>query len=107
MSRQQKGRCVMLSERLANRTLYEWRPDKTFDREITDRVNKAMRKLVLVMRTLEVRDGMSRTDVEDLVINALEKAEYLYYGLEEHELMQIAGKEKNNDEVREKHLKSI
>lgn len=97
----------MLSERLAKRTLYEWRPDKTFDREITDRVNKAMRKLVLVMRMLEVRDGLSRTDVEDLVINALEKAEYLYYGLEEHELMQIAGKEKNNDEVREKHLKSI
>lgn len=97
----------MLSERLAKRTLYEWRPDKQFDREITDRVNKAMRKLVLVMRMLEVRDGLSRTDVEDLVINALEKAEYLYYGLEEHELMQIAGKEKNNDEVREKHLKSI
>ena len=97
----------MLSERLATRTLYEWRPDKKFDREITDPINKAMRKLVLVMRLLEVRDGLNRTDVEDLVINALEKAEYLYYGLEEHELMQIAGKEKNNDIVREKHLKSL
>lgn len=107
MSRQQKGRCVMLSERLANRTLYEWRPDKKFDREVTDPISKAMRKLVLVMRLLEVRDGMSRSDVEDLVINALEKAEYLYYGLEEHELMQIAGKEKNNDNVREKHLKNV
>jgi hypothetical protein len=97
----------MLSERLANRTLYEWRPDKSFDRETIDAVNKAMRKLVLVMRLLEVRDGLSRTDVEDLVISALEKAEYLYYGLEEHELMQIAGKEKDNDNVREKHLKSL
>ena len=50
---------------------------------------------------------MSRSEVEDLVIGALEKAEYLYYGLEEHELMEIAGKEKKNDIVRAKHSKSV
>jgi hypothetical protein len=97
----------MLSERLKDRTLYEPRSEKAFDRATTDVINKAMRKLVLVMRLLEVRDGMSRSDVEDMVVSALEKAEYLYYGLEEHELLEIAGKEKANDERREKHIKRI
>ena len=97
----------MLSERLRGRELHEWRADIQADQKTVDVVNKAMRKLVLVMRLLEVRDGMSRSEVEDLVIGALEKAEYLYYGLEEHELMEIAGKEKRNDEVRAKHSKSV
>ena len=97
----------MIAEQLAKRTLYEWRPDKKFDRDAEAVIDKAVRRLVLVMRSMEVKGGMSREDVEDFVIRAMEKAEWLYYGLDELELMSVIDKEIANDNGRKKHRESI
>lgn len=97
----------MIAEQLAKRTLYEWREDKKFGRDAEAIIDKAVRKLVLVMRSMEVKGGMSRVDVEDCVIRAMEKAEWLYYGLNELELMSVIDKEIANDNGRKKHRESI
>ena len=97
----------MIAKQLAERTLYEWREDKKFDRDAEAVIDKAVRRLVLVMRSMEVKGGMSREDVEDCVIRAMEKAEWLYYGLDELELMSVIDKEIANDNGRKKHRESI
>lgn len=97
----------MIAEQLAKRTLYEWRADKKFDRDANAVIDKAVRRLVLVMRSLEVEGVMSREDIEDCIIRAMEKAEWLYYGLDELELMQIVDKEIANDNGRKKYREGI
>ena len=97
----------MLSKKLKERPLYEWHGDKLFDMDAEAVIDKAVRKLVLVMRSMEVKGGMSREDVEDCVIRAMEKAEWLYYGLNELELMSVVDKEIANDAGRKKYRESI
>ena len=96
-----------MAAELAKRTLYEWRPDKKFDKDAEAVIDKAVRKLALVMISLEVKNVMSPEDIEDCVINAMGKAEWLYRGLDEDELMLVIDKEIANDNARKRYRESI
>lgn len=97
----------MISEKLKARLVYVERPESIFDAEGKALINKVVRKLVLLMRSLEVHGIMTREQIEDCVLTAFENAEYLYYGLGEHELMMIVDKEIANDKGRKRHRKSL
>lgn len=97
----------MISEKLKARLVYVERPESIFDAEGKALINKAVRKLVLLMRSLEVHGIMTREQIEDCVLTAFENAEYLYYGLGERELMMIVDKEIANDKGRKRHRKSL
>lgn len=90
----------MISERLNARGVYEERVKKAFDAEAFRVINAAVRKVVLVMASLEKHGVMSREDIEDAVIASFEQSEYLMYGLSEHELMKVVDWEINNDRAR-------
>ena len=107
MRRQQKGWCVMISKKLKERPLYEWHEDKLFNKDAVAVIDKAARRLVLVMRSLEAEGVMTSEDIEDCVIRAMEKAEFLYYGMSKAELMQIVDKEINNDNGRKKYREGV
>ena len=97
----------MISEKLRFRLVYAERPRRRYDAEGKALIFKAVRKLVLLMRSLEVYEIMTREEIEDCVLTAFEKAEYLYYGLGEHELMVITDKEIANDKGRKRNSKSL
>lgn len=107
MSQRQKGVQRMISEKLKYRLVYVERPASRFDAEGKALINKAVRKLVLLMRSLEVHGLMTREQIENCVLEAFENAEYLYYGLGEHELMMIVDKEIANDKGRRRNSKSL
>lgn len=96
----------MISEKLKARVLYKdrWETDaeRRHDAEGKALIHRAVRKLVLLMRSLEVHGIMTREQIENCVIHAFEQAEYLYYGLSEHELMMIVDKEIANDKGRKR-----
>lgn len=95
-----------LSGKLAERPLFNTRK-KSFDKDAQAVIDKAVRKLVMSMRAFELKGVMSREDIEECVLNSMENAEYLYYGLAEHELMQIIDMEINNDKRRKEYSTSI
>ena len=97
----------MISEKLKARLVYVERPESIFDAEGKALINKVVRKLVLLMGSLEVHGIMTREQIEDCVLTAFENAEYLYYGLGEHELMMIVDKEIANDKGRKRNRKSL
>lgn len=90
----------MISEKLEARVIYKRKHDKKFDPEVKAIIDKAVRKLVLVMRGLEVGGTMKREDIEDCVIRSFEQAEYLYYALDEHELLNVMEREIANEQFR-------
>ena len=97
----------MISEKLKYRLVYVERPKEYHDKESKALINRLVRKLVLLMRSLEVHGVMTRGQIEDCVLTAFENAEYLYYGLGEHELMTIVDKEIANDKGRKKYRTSL
>lgn len=101
----------MISERLRERPIYKdgnkSDSDSRYDREGKALIDKEVRKLVLLMRGLEVNGVMNRDQIENCVLHAFEHAEYLYYGLGEHELMMVVDKEISNDKGRKRHRKSL
>lgn len=90
----------MLSDRLKARAVYKERKSGRYDPQITAVITKVVRKLILVMSSIEAHGLMPREDIENCVIDAIEKAEYLYYGLKEHDLMQLVEMEIKNDKGR-------
>lgn len=101
----------MISEKLKERPVYKerWETDheRKHDTQGKALINKEVRKLVLLMRSLEVHGLMTREQIENCVLEAFENAEYLYYGLGEHELMMIVDKEIANDKGRRRNSKSL
>ncbi len=77
----------MISEKLRLRLVFANRPEQEYDKEGKALINRIVRKLVLLMKSLEAYDIMTREQIEDCVLSAFESAEYLYYALGEHELM--------------------
>lgn len=98
----------MVHDRLQNRDVYKqafddgskWYPDKRFNQDAKDIIDKCVRRLVLAIKSIEMDGVETREDIEDYVIRAFEQAEYLYYGLSELELMTILDMEKKNDKAR-------
>ena len=92
----------MLSEQLGNRVLFQWREDRKLDREAQDLINRAVRRLVLLMRAYEVHGVGSRDAIESAVLRAFEASELAYYALDEDELMAIIRLEGENARNRSK-----
>ncbi len=111
MSQRQKGVQRMISEKLRVRVVYKDRfetdAERRHDAQGKALINRAVRKLVLLMRGLELHGVMTREQIENCVIRAFETAEYLYYGLSEHELMAVIDREVANDKGRKRSLKSL
>ena len=94
----------MMSERLRERPIFSWREDTdSLTSEEQALIDRAVRKLVLLMKAYEAH-GVARRDViEEAVIDAFEKAEYMYYALSEHEIMQVIEWESRNEKGRRQH----
>ena len=89
----------MVSERLNDREVFkksDWFSDEKFDKVAGDAISKQVRKLVLLMKCVEASGREPLDKVERRVIRAFEQAEFLYYGLDKHELMQIVERENAN-----------
>lgn len=101
----------MISEKLKERPVYKerWETDheRKHDTQGKALINKEVRKLVLLMRGLEVNGVMTREQIENCTLKAFEHAEYLYYGLGEHELMSVVEREIANDKGRRRNSKSL
>lgn len=101
----------MISEALRRRALYGARVGTAHERlhnpEVKILINRAVRKVVMLMAALEKHGVMTREQIEDCVLREFEKAEYLYYGLQEHELMTAVDKEIKNDKRRKRNSKSL
>lgn len=101
----------MVSEKLKLRIVYKdrWETDaeRRHDTQGKALINRAVRRLVLLMRGLELHGVMTREQIENCVIHAFETAEYLYYGLSEHELMAVVDREVENDQRRKRNSKSL
>lgn len=97
----------MISEKLRYRAVYAERPECKHNAEGKALINIVVRKLVLLMRSLEVYGVMTREQVEDCVLNAIENAEFQYYGLGQYELMAVTDREIANDKGRKRNSKSL
>ena len=101
----------MVSEKLKLRVVYKdrWETDaeRRHDTQGKALINRAVRRLVLLMRGLELHGVMTPAQIENCVIHAFETAEYLYYGLSEHELMAVVDREVANDKGRNGNRKSL
>ena len=98
MSRQRKGWCAMVSERLSKREVYKtrWFSDEKYDSHAEKAIDKHVRRLVMLIKYIDAKGIMPLEKTERCVIRAFEKAEYLYYGLDEHGLMQVVKMERGN-----------
>lgn len=92
----------MVHEKLQNRDVLEqaFFPDVKFNQDAKDLIDKCVRRLVLAMKSIEADGVETREQIEKYVITAFGQAEYLYYGLSEHELMTVLDLEKKNDKAR-------
>lgn len=92
----------MVQDKLENRRVLEqvFSPDMRFNQDAKDLIDKCVRRLVLAMKSIEADGVESREQIEKYVIRAFGNAEYLYYGLSEHELMTVLDLEKKNDKAR-------
>lgn len=103
MNQQQKGWCEMVSDRLNDRQVFkqtDWYADERFDKVSGDAIAKQVRRLVLTMKCIEASGREPLDKIERRVIRAFEQAEFLYYGLDKHELMTVVEREKANDKGR-------
>lgn len=92
----------MVQDKLQNRSVLEqaFVPDIRFNQDAKDLIDKCVRRLVLAMKSIEADGIETREQIEKYVIHAFGQAEYLYYGLSEHELMTVLDLEKKNDKAR-------
>lgn len=92
----------MVHEKLQNRDVFKqvFLPDMKFDQDARDILDKCVRRVVLAMKSIEADGVQTREEIERYVIRAFGQAEYLYYGLDEHELMTVLDMEKKNDKAR-------
>lgn len=100
----------MISEILKQKALLGDRAEaqeRVRDPEAKALIRRAVRKLVMLMVALERYGALTRGQVEDCVLRELEYAEYLYYGLQEDELMLAVDKEIKNDKGRKRNRKSL
>ena len=101
----------MISEDLRKRALFKarWETDhaRIHDPEAKALINRAVRKVVMLMAGLEAHGVMTREQIENCVIHEFEKAEHLYYGLQKHELMLAVDREVANDKGRKGNSKSV
>ena len=94
----------MISDKLADKVLFQWREDRDpFDREAKMVIDRGVRRVVMLMRAFETHGYGTREDIEEAVLQAFERAEYLYYGLDEHEIMSVIKMEGRNEKGRRKH----
>jgi len=94
-NQQWKGWCEMVSKALGNKRLFA-SPNKRAKALIDIQV----RRLVMLMRSIELDGVMGRDDTELAVIDAFEKAERLYYGMSEDEFASIIDIERGNANAR-------
>lgn len=97
----------MLSDRLRTKPLYKWVFEKKFNPTAKELILGAVTKLTLLMRMIEEAGIMSREDIEDCVICALEFKEAMYYGMDKESLEAVIDKEIANDKVRKGNIKSV
>lgn len=92
----------MVHDKLQNRDVFKqtFYSDIKFNQDAKDLIDKCVRRLVLAMKSIEADGIESREQIEKYVIRAFEQAEYLYYGLDEHELMTVLDLEKKNEKAR-------
>ena len=102
MTRQTKGRCVMVSEFLNNRRVFEsdWMFDEQYDKATKECVDALVNRLVLVMKIADEGGRMSLDAIERMVIRAFRAAEYKFYGLNMEQLKIVAEMKKRNAEGR-------
>lgn len=93
----------MLSDVLKNKGLHEypWSDEaKWFDPKAKAMIDIQVRRLVMLMRSIELDGVMGFLDIEMAVIDAFEKAEHLYYGMSKEEFARLVGKEVANEQAR-------
>ena len=93
----------MISKKLEDRVLFQWREDRRLNREEQALIDRAVRKLVLLMRAYETHGIASRETIEEAVLRAFEKCEYMYYALDENEIMSVIKMEARNERYRRNH----
>ena len=94
----------MMSERLRERPIFSWREDTdSLTSEEQALIDRAVRRLVLLMKAYETHGVASREVIEEAVIHSLEKAEFRYYALSEHEIMHVIEWESRNEKGRRQH----
>lgn len=96
----------MISEKLRQRPLFTWREDRQLGSEEQMLIDRATRKLVLLMKALEAHGSADRATIEEAALQGLEKAEYMYYALSEHEIMMAVEMEGRNEKSRSKARRS-
>lgn len=103
LNRKWKGWCEVISDVFKRKGLYEyeWHDEsKWFDRKAKTLIDIQVRRLVMLMRSIELDGVMGFLDIENAVIDAFEKAERLYYGMPEEEFAQIIEREVSNGKAR-------
>lgn len=93
----------MVSKVLRNKSLHniEWGNEaKWFVPKAKALIDIQVRRLVMLMRSIELDGVMGFLDVENAVIDAFEKAENLYYGMSSEEFSQLVDKEVANEQTR-------
>ena len=91
----------MLSERLRQMPLFRKRSEAKANAPVV--IGNAVRNLVLAMRMYEVCGVMSREQIEKCVLRELERAEWMYYGLDGDSLKVLLEMEKRNEKGRAGH----
>ena len=93
----------MISDVLKRKGLYEYEwggEKKWFDPRAKEYIDVQVRRLVMLMRSIELDGVMGFLDIENAVIDAFEKAERLYYGMPEEEFAQVIEREVSNGKAR-------
>ena len=93
----------MISITLKNRPLHdiEWTNESMwFDRKAKAMIDVQVRRLVMLMRSIELDGKMGWLNIEDAVLDAFEKAERLYYGMSEEDFAALVEREVVNEEAR-------
>ena len=93
----------MVSDTLRNKRLHDidWEDEKKwFNAKATTMIDVQVRRLVMLMRSIELDGVMGFLDIENAVIQAFENAEHLYYGMSEDEFSELLGKEVANEKAR-------
>ena len=93
----------MISNQLENRVLFRWKDDKRLSCEYQSLVDKAVRKLVLLMKAYETHGIADRETIERAVIHAFETCEKRYYCFNNEEVMAVIEMETRNEKGRRKH----